>query len=127
MSYCRWSSDDFECDIYAFASVYGTYEVWVAENKYVSEKEKPRSIAFPVPGDEKGMKAWLKRHHEMNEWITNASRERIGLACDGHQFSFMTPGDAAEKMEELKAMGYKVPQFAIDALKEEQKEEKQNG
>jgi hypothetical protein len=130
MSYCRWSNNDYECDIYAFASVYGTYEVWVAGSRYVSDEVKPRSMAFPVPGDDEGMKAWFKRNQELNEWISKARKEPIGLPCDGVQFSLMTPGDAADKMEELKAMGYNVPEYAIVVLREEQEEqdkEKQNG
>ena len=34
MSYCRWSSDDFQCDVYVFGSDTG-FETYVARGRYV--------------------------------------------------------------------------------------------
>ena len=129
MSYCRWSSNNFECDIYSFASVYGTYEVWVAARRHVSDKPKPKVPPLPVHGSEEEIDEWMKQNNLLNDWMEKAETVDIGLPCDGAQYSFTEPGDAAKKMEELKAIGYVVPQYAINALKEEQEElkEKENG
>ena len=43
----------------------------------------------------------------------------IGLPCDGESFNDSTPGECADTLERLRGMGYIVPQYAIDALREE--------
>lgn len=123
MSYCRWSSDDFECDIYAFHHVHGTYEVWVASRRHVSDEPKPASVPYPMGGTREEMDAFWEFQFNLDKWLEKATQKPIGLPCDGEQFSLSTPLEAAEKMEELKAMGYNVPQRAIDALREEAKED----
>ena len=35
MSYCRWSSDDFQCDVYVYESVAGGFVTHVAANRVV--------------------------------------------------------------------------------------------
>jgi hypothetical protein len=43
----------------------------------------------------------------------------IGLPHDGETFSDETPQLCAERLEGLRRIGYKVPQYAIDALRAE--------
>lgn len=43
----------------------------------------------------------------------------IGLPHDGDQFNHDTPGECADWLLELRALGYFVPQYAIDALQAE--------
>lgn len=43
----------------------------------------------------------------------------IGLPHDGHGFCDETPNACADRLEYLRALGYKVPQYAIDSLREE--------
>lgn len=42
MSYCRWSSDDFECDLYCYADVRGGYTTHVA-----GRDKKGKDIGLP--------------------------------------------------------------------------------
>ena len=44
---------------------------------------------------------------------------KIGLPEDGETFNDATAGDCADRLEYLRALGYQVPQYAIDALREE--------
>lgn len=80
MSYCRWSSDNYQCDIYAYRHVCGGYQVHVAGRR----NDAP-----------------------------------IGLQHDGDRFSLDTAGECADKLIELRACGYNVPQCAIDDLRDE--------
>jgi len=123
MSYCRWSSDAYQCDIYAFAHVQGTWEVWVAANRHVSTTPRPVVPSMPVPhANPTEWVTWSAGQVSTSQWLAQCDLKPIGLSCDGEQFSLGSPGEAADKMEELRALGYNVPQYAIDALREEQKE-----
>ena len=52
----------------------------------------------------------------------SARREDIGLEFDGKTFSHESATSMANDLYILKQMGYQVPQYAIDALYEEGKE-----
>jgi hypothetical protein len=43
----------------------------------------------------------------------------IGLPHDGESFLDGSPSDCADRLEGLRALGYTVPQYAIDELREE--------
>jgi hypothetical protein len=45
--------------------------------------------------------------------------KNIGLPHDGAAFHDETAGECADRLRDLRAMGYHVPQHAIDALTEE--------
>ena len=47
----------------------------------------------------------------------------IGLPYDEQSFNDDTAGECADRLEQLRAIGYIVLQYAIDALREEQAEE----
>jgi hypothetical protein len=50
MSYCRWSSMDFTCDIYAYESD-GGFVVHVASGRFVDEsREETKPIGLPHDG-----------------------------------------------------------------------------
>ena len=40
MSYCRWSTDSFDCDIYAYQHTDGGYRVHVSRNRLVKPLPK---------------------------------------------------------------------------------------
>jgi hypothetical protein len=141
MSYCRWSSDNFMCDVYVYEDVCGGWTTHVAGN---------RTIIAPVPefpwrwlprlGAEWDHKArrmrypsrwhaalahciytfatWANRpHHWSLRWLP---RRAIGLPHDGDSFNDPSPGDCADRLESLRDMGYRVPVRAILALRSEQ-------
>jgi len=69
-------------------------------------------------------RGWLKLSTFWHNRIHMASLkliplQSIGLAHDGESFNDPTPTDCADRLEHLRAVGYKVPQGAIDALREE--------
>lgn len=117
MAYCRFSSDDFQCDVYCYASVSGGYVTHVATNKPVLDGTLPP----PVPWEKDNADAWLARHEAVMAWVEKAERKPIGLPHAGERFNDATPGECADRLESLRALGYQVPQRAIDSLREEQK------
>lgn len=113
MSYCRWSSDDFQCDIYCYAHCDGGYRIHVATNRPVFKEPLP-------PMDEcADTQAVVERHVQVMKLMENIEREKIGLPHDGETYHVATAKECADKLEALRSDGYNVPQYAIDDLREE--------
>jgi len=62
----------------------------------------------------------LKKPHDLTLKIM--PRKYIGLPHDGDSFNHDTSKECAYWLLHLRAMGYRVPQYAIDALLEEDEE-----
>lgn len=119
MSYCRWSDNEHQCDIYAFAHCAGGYAIHVASNRPVLDEPLPP----PVPLEEGMLDEWVARHKAVHAWLERAERRPIGLPYDGESFYEGNATDAADRLEMLRDTGYLVPQYAIDGLREEATEE----
>lgn len=118
MSYCRWSTDDFQCDIYCYESCSGGWDIHVAKVRH-----RLKNLPPPVPFDPDNLKAWFERHEKVMKRVSRARRYSIGLPHDGESFNEPTALDAANRLIALKGDGYNVPQDAIDALLEEAEDE----
>lgn len=115
MSYCRWSDDDYKCDVYVYQSAScGGYVTHVAGSRYVFKAELPAPVKFS------DIDAWIARHKAISDMVDDADMEPIGLPHDGEDFTDTYPEDCANRLERLRALGYNVPQYAIDSLREEQ-------
>lgn len=152
MSYCRWSSDHFECDVYVYESVSGGWTTHVAGRR--RKTPLPDSIKAMYPTDWKAADA-VDRYMEASaadqaftdsqpcdEHMVNylqtdgTTRPRIRRSLKdseyldlstigpeaGESYSDDSPGQCADRLEALKAKGFNVPQYAIDALREEEAE-----
>lgn len=118
MSYCRFSHNDFQCDVYCYQSTSGPYVIAVAAYRLVFKEELPAKVPFSIDAAD----AWFERHRNVRELVQAAPKEPIGLPCDGKIFEEWTPGDAANRLQALLDMGYLVPSSAIESLREEQAE-----
>lgn len=124
MSYCRFSSDDFSCDVYVYEDVYGGWTTHVAANRVVIDRDAlPPAPDFPDPlpqdADHPAWKVYFTRHRALLDALDSCERVPIGLPHDGDTFNDDTPGECATRLVGLRGMGYIVPQYAIDALRQE--------
>ena len=125
MSYCRWSSDGFACDVYVYEDVMGGFTCHVARSKIVNLHEAPEEPKMPSDfGIVSDNNDWIPEYMEKSKirsgWMENhAIRENIGLEFDGETFNTDTATSMANELVLLKQMGYQVPQYAIDSLYEE--------
>lgn len=113
MSYCRFSSDDFKCDVYCYESDSG-FITHVANNRICCNYTLP-SV---VPLDAEHLDEYVERQQIVMELVEKSDRVPIGLPYDGKTFSDATAAEAADRLQSLKDIGYCVPQYAIDALRE---------
>jgi hypothetical protein len=118
MSYCRFSTDDFQCDVYCYESFMGGFAIHVAGNRVIPCEPLPPPIALTKDG----IPEYLERSEIVREILDRSPRTAIGLQHDGEEFMEPDAGAAAERLKYLRDLGYNVPQFAIDALIEESKE-----
>ena len=115
MSYCRFSSDCYQSDVYV-------YEGWNGIAIHVAGARLYSNQPRPEPPDDMDPEKIIAYHAACREWAKAAELRIIGLPCDRQDFYESTPGEAAQKLIELRDMGYWVPEYAIEALQEEQTE-----
>lgn len=120
MSYCRFSSNDFQCDVYVYADVTGGFTTHVAGNRVVFGRELPEVVALNGEAD---AVRWYARHKQVMEMIDESKRESIDLPHAGGTFNDHDANECANRLESLRELGYRVPQYAIDALRQEGLEE----
>lgn len=117
MSYCRWSSMNDMCDVYVYEDVAGGWTTHVAFR---------RRALPPIPSLPLGRvptRLWLLWDRYVHRATLHLIPLRpIGLPHDGCSFNDSTPGACADRLESLRAMGYRVPLYAIDTLREEDRE-----
>lgn len=115
MSYCRFSCDDFQCDIYCYHSIGDFYQIYVAVNRPVYKEPLPA----PVPFDSENLPAWMERNDKVMKMVEVADRVDIGLSHDGESFECDTAEEAVDTLVMLRNAGYKFPDSVIEALMEE--------
>jgi hypothetical protein len=152
MSYCRWSSNHGECDVYVYAHVEGSWTTHVAGRKLKHKVPDELKAAYPKDiRDPKWAEQYMAAETAVRQWYDSLPCEEI--ACQtlqedgtskpdvwrtpkdseyrdlseigpeaGETFKSSCPGECANLLEQLRAKGFEVPQYAIDALREEQAE-----
>lgn len=139
MSYCRFSSMNWRCDVYVYADVGGGWTTHVAARKRLMQPIPDLPLMF-LPtfggrwnGDARRMEYpscwqalaarvffgvaafWHNRVHMASLHLMPL--RSIGKAHDGESYNDATPTECADRLERLRAAGYVVPQYAIDALR----------
>ena len=111
MSYCRFSSDSFQCDAYVYEDVHGGYTIHLASNKVVGD------IPSVDPSDlTNDPEKYLRDHNTLMGFLNTARRESLNLPNNGETFNLPTPGSCAVALMRFRDMGYRIPQYAIDSL-----------
>ena len=146
MSYCRFSSLNMMCDVYVYEDVYGGWTTYVARARLVippipsfldgrfmtrayrwsgvTLNNATKKFDYPIIWRKHAFKALLRFAAWWQAYIHVGSLKlipmrKIGLPEDGETFNDATAEDCAARLEYLRALGYRVPQYAIDALREE--------
>lgn len=117
MSYCRWSSDDFGCDLYCYESDDG-YTTHVASNRVVGEVPKIDFSLLTVSGD-----AFMRQHQAQMDYLRSAKRERILLPHAGETFVDDDLESFAQRLHYLRACGYRFPDEVFIAIERERQAE----
>jgi hypothetical protein len=95
MSYCRWGKDS---DVYCYESCRHIWVILIAHNRIITDDSLP--------------------------WPESDKAVPIGLPFDGETFSEYSPQEAAERLQALKDLGYRVSDSVIATLRNELYEHK---
>ena len=120
MSYCRWSTDDFQCDIYAYADVSGGYTIHVAGMKRVIKEPLPPPVDM-----NKDIQAWCERDDKVMKIVQASELVPVGLPHDGADFYGLDLPKFLETMLMLRKEGYRFPDYALDEIRAEIAEDRE--
>lgn len=113
MSYCRWSSDDFACDIYAYEADNG-FTIHIAGNRILGDVPK----MLPIDHED-----WLSAYRAQHEFLATAQRETITLPHAGETFVCDDLEDFKARLLMLREIGYNFPDYVLDEIDAEMKDE----
>ena len=123
MSYCRWSTNDFQCDLYCYEDVGGGWTTHVACKRLLLPDNVPPPVAPPKddsPAEhERWANEWLARHAAMRPIIDAAKRVPIGLPYDGESFNDPDLKSFLDRLLHLREVGYVFPDYVLDRVREE--------
>jgi len=118
MSYCRWSTDNYSCDIYAYESCFDGFEINVASYKYKGCVPKV-DYKLIASGD---TSKFSEQYAAQLKYLETCGTRSIGLKYDGETFSC----DTLEEMKDILIMlvneGYSLPDYVLNDIDEEIKE-----
>ena len=112
MSFCRWSSDDWKCDLYAYESDEG-FVVHVAANRYIERIPHLPSV------QKTPMTKWMKAYRAQMKAVRGAHSEKIGGTFDGQTLVYPSLKTMLEGILLLRTSGYNVPEFVISNIESE--------
>lgn len=115
MSYCRWSSDDFRCDLYCYEDASGGWTTHVAGLRYPEDGPRPPSVALALSDFD----AYRAARDRWNARADEVPMVTIGLPCDGQTFNDPTLADFRARLMALREAGYRFPDHVLADVDEE--------
>lgn len=116
MAYCRWSSDNWNSDVYVFEHYNGLYCIMVRGSVYPKE--------FPVKPNagEMGEEEYAQKLREYGKLLVEVKMEKFDMPLAGQTIELSSLPQLYEKLIWMQQSGYNVPQFALDTIFKEMKE-----
>lgn len=105
MSWCRWSSMDFACDLYVYDAIEGVVVHVGGARPVFDRTQLPPPVSLLDDAE-----AWLERHNLLMRLLETAETVPIDLPHAGDDRTFDTLAEAADWIDELTSLGYVVPE-----------------
>lgn len=120
MSYCRWSSDNFNCDVYAYESVYGGIEVNLANRRYKGEIPKvDDSLLLSFTTENKEL--WQAQKKAQSYYLERCGTEPLQLKEKRKDYNVDTLQELYDSFLDLIECGYRIPGYVMENIKNELK------
>ena len=117
MSFCRFSSDDWNSDVYVYADIAGGYTVHVAANRVLIERDGLPPITAGLSADRhKWAQQWVARHQATMRQLDEASREQIDHPDAGDSHWSLPAEDVYHLLARLASEGFHVPEGVAEAV-----------
>ncbi|WP_344250997.1 hypothetical protein, partial [Isoptericola hypogeus] len=98
MSYCRWSSDDHQCDVYVYEDVAGGWTTHVAGRRWVLAEPLPEPIEVSTDFTAKQWDQWWARGRRVSAILDRSTTEPLALPHDGETFNDPNPVACADRL-----------------------------
>lgn len=125
MSYCRWSTDRFACDLYCYADVRGGYTTHVAGNRIVGDCP-PDMFELMADaardGKEVDHSALMEAEWKKDAFLDNCERVDIDLPHAGETFNDPDLTSFRVRLVMLREAGYRFPDSVLAEIDEEMAE-----
>lgn len=118
MMYCRYSDDDFKCDISCHESTNGKLVTCVAAKRIEPSEPLPAPVSL-----KEGYGPWIERHREMMRIIRSSPLVPIQLEHAGETFDDDTLPEFLARLKKLRDIGYRVPDRVIETVESEIREQ----
>ena len=119
MSYCRWSSDNWMCDLYCYEDVSGGWTTHVAGRK---RETAPPDDRFGDFCDGKiSAEEFAELHKVQMDALEAIPLVEITLPHAGETFNDPTLADFRARLLMLRAAGYNFPDYVIEEIDAEMK------
>ena len=132
MSYCRWSTNNFSCDLYCYEHVGGGFMTHVAGRRIKNIDEMPKTDASLISANrnemdvQEALSSYMEQSNAQAKWLSvNVERVEIGLPHDWEAFHDPDLESFLRRLLYLKQVGYHFPDSVIDTVKEEIDDEQQ--
>lgn len=130
MSYARWSSDNYQCDVYVWHDIAGTWRTEVAARRPIFDVDLPPPVDQPIgeahsPERRAWANAWTTRERQVRDLLGDSDDwtfRELDEPDGGRSYEHATPGECADNLERLRDAGFNVPQSAINSLRDESEE-----
>ena len=123
MSYCRFSSNGYQCDLYAFEDKdAGLYTIHVAESRYMEQGPKIEDYVRMNKRGTDVLKSSIDRFNKATRrWIQKGvNKEKINISpYDGMSLHFVHLGEFRSMMLKLYELGYMFDIGVIAILNDE--------
>lgn len=113
MSYCRFSTDDFRCDVYAYESDNG-FTIHVAGSRFVGDCPKLDRKAFP--NDHIDTETLVAKAKALHDWIMTCKREPITIPGAGESFHEADLAAFKARLLDLRTLGFRFPDEVLAAV-----------
>ena len=117
MSYCRFSTDDCSCDLYAYADVDGGYTIHVATNRYVGAIPKIDWEGYQAERIDDW--AFGRQLAEQIDDLRERARVPIGGPADGETYREPDLAAFEARLLALRSAGYRVPNDVFTEIEAE--------
>lgn len=118
MSYCRWSTNDFDCDLYCYEDVSGGWTTHVAGNRVVGVVP-PEDMGLLLSGKAADLATYMAQHKARRDFLDAAEHKPIGLPHDGATFNDPTLETFRARVVSLREIGYHCPGWVLDDIDDE--------
>lgn len=110
MSYCRFSSDNFACDLYCYEDYNDEFITHVASNRVLGGIPKLPVLTEVTAED------YVAAHRAQSAFLQTAEHVPIGLPEDGKWFSDPDIESFRDRLAWLISLGYNVPDYVLPSI-----------